>query len=172
MDKIIEYISVNYTWILAGIILILLAIIGRYAEATNFGSKELEEKKKKQKKEEVEQIEEQQPEEVQPKEEPEEAEKEEVKVEEPQQNEQEVVEEATNEKRSKELEQKLDSLDKEFDSFIPKKDLISGDLLNEIDSLSLDKTQKISLTDIPDLDDVELPKIKDLTKKDDDIWKF
>lgn len=37
MAKILEYISLNYTWFLVGAIIIVLAIIGHYAEKTNFG---------------------------------------------------------------------------------------------------------------------------------------
>ena len=37
MTKILEYITLNYTWFLGGAILILLAIIGYYADKTNFG---------------------------------------------------------------------------------------------------------------------------------------
>ena len=43
---------------------------------------------------------------------------------------------------------------------LPKKELITSDLLNDIDDLELDKTQKLNLNDIPNLDDIELPKIK------------
>ena len=37
MTKILEYIVSNYTWFLFGAIIILLAIIGSYADKTNFG---------------------------------------------------------------------------------------------------------------------------------------
>ncbi len=37
MAKILEYISLNYTWFLVGAIIIVLAIIGHYAEKSNFG---------------------------------------------------------------------------------------------------------------------------------------
>ena len=37
MMHILEYILENYTWFLVGIVLILLAIIGYYADKTNFG---------------------------------------------------------------------------------------------------------------------------------------
>lgn len=52
MTEIIEYITLNYVWFLGGLILILLAIIGSYADKTNFGqpkskslSEELKDKK-------------------------------------------------------------------------------------------------------------------------------
>lgn len=37
MTQVLEYITQNYTWFLGGSILILLAIIGYYADKTNFG---------------------------------------------------------------------------------------------------------------------------------------
>ena len=37
MKDILEYIMANYTWFLGGAIIILLAIIGSYADKTNFG---------------------------------------------------------------------------------------------------------------------------------------
>ena len=35
--QILEYILANYTWFLVGIVIILLAIVGYYADKTNFG---------------------------------------------------------------------------------------------------------------------------------------
>lgn len=69
-------------------------------------------------------------------------------------------------------DKQFDKFEKEFDSVLPKKKVIDSDLLEDIDELSLDKTQKFKLTEIPDLDDVDLPKIKDLKNTDTDIWKF
>lgn len=69
-------------------------------------------------------------------------------------------------------DKQFDKFEKEFDSVLPKKKVIDSDLLEDIDELSLDKTQKFKLTEIPDLDDVDLPKIKDLKNTDIDIWKF
>ena len=37
MESILEYIMLNYTWFLGGSIVIILAIIGSYADKTNFG---------------------------------------------------------------------------------------------------------------------------------------
>ena len=65
----------------------------------------------------------------------------------------------------------FNQFDLEFDSLLPKKEIIETDLLSDIDSLELDKTQKIDLSDIPDLDNIDLPKIKQL-KEEDDVWKF
>lgn len=69
-------------------------------------------------------------------------------------------------------DKQFDKFEKEFDSVLPKRKVIDSDLLEDIDELSLDKTQKFKLTEIPDLDDVDLPKIKDLKSTDTDIWKF
>lgn len=63
------------------------------------------------------------------------------------------------------------SLNKEVSSVLSKKDLIDDDLLSDIEHLSLDKTQRYNFGDIPDLDDVELPKIKK-EEEPEDIWKF
>lgn len=63
------------------------------------------------------------------------------------------------------------SLNKELSSVLSKKDLIDDDLLSDIEHLSLDKTQRYNFGDIPDLDDVELPKIKK-EEEPKDIWKF
>lgn len=65
----------------------------------------------------------------------------------------------------------VNDFDLEFDSLLPKKEIIDTDLLNDIDNLELDKTQKIDLSGIPDLDNIDLPKIKQMPE-DDDIWKF
>ena len=51
MEEIIEYILANYTLFLAGTIIILLAIIGSYADKTNFGQGKKEEPKEKTKEE-------------------------------------------------------------------------------------------------------------------------
>ena len=64
------------------------------------------------------------------------------------------------------------SLNKEVDSVLSKKDVIDDDLLSDIEHLSLDKTQRYNFGDIPDLDDVELPKIKKDKEEPEDIWKF
>lgn len=74
---------------------------------------------------------------------------------------------------NEEFEKKYDELNQVVDEFLPKKDLIDGDLLDEIDNLSLDRTQKIDFDSIPDSDkDIVLPEIKKMDKEDEDIWKF
>lgn len=65
----------------------------------------------------------------------------------------------------------FDQFSIEFDSLMPKKEVIDTDLLSDIDSLELDKTQKIDLSEVPDLDNIDLPKIKQMTDEED-IWKF
>ena len=62
--------------------------------------------------------------------------------------------------------------DEEFNELLPKKEIISNDLLDDINDMSFDKTQKIQISDIQHVDDVELPKIKTLPAEEDDIWKF
>lgn len=69
------------------------------------------------------------------------------------------------------FEENFEKFDKEFDAIIPKKNLIDDELLEDIDSLSLGKTQDLNIDNIPDLDDLELPKIKKI-ESEEDIWKF
>lgn len=68
--------------------------------------------------------------------------------------------------------EELKDFDDEFDMLLPKKELISDDLLSDIDDLELGKTKKLDLSDVPNLDDIELPKIKNLVSHEEDIWKF
>ncbi len=174
MTEILEYITANYTWIIGGTIIILLAIIGRYADKTNFGqgkkknsetTNKVEPPKEEIKKETDENVE---------------TNGEDVKEEnilddsvnelkDTYKNEETKVEDDINPSNE---EPKFNSFDEEFNQIIPEKEVIDGDLLDEIENLSLDKTQKVSVNDIPDLDNLELPKIKDFKSNDDDIWKF
>jgi len=170
MEKFLEYIMMNYTWILGISIMILLAVIGYYADKTNFGQGKNKEKQSND-------------EEVNLQSNTEEKRLDDIIN--PNIQEETVVEDIRNNNRVEEpvvdlikeqpktnFEQNFEKFDKEFNEFLPKKELIDDELLFEIDSLSLDKTQKIDLTDIPDLDDVELPKIKELQPEEEDIWKF
>lgn len=183
MKSFLEYIMLNYTWFLGGAIIILLAIIGSYADKTNFGQgKTKEDENEKLRELELEKMKLQQ------------------QLEEAQRGQQETVQEDSvvenlveeikeeivetpqpkkNSDTSKKEEPTLESyeekyakFDKAFDALLPKKGFDDGDLLDEIESISLDKTQKIDITEIPDLDDVDLPKIKSLDPVDEDIWKF
>lgn len=165
MSQFLEYISSNYTWILGGAIVILLAIIGYYADKTNFGQgqkKQNDLKKDLSKQNDV----------IYEEEKPQEPVDNASNIVSDQKVLEEENKEAEEEQRQKEFNKKLDEFDEVFNETLPEKDIISGDLLDEIDNLSLDKTQKISLDDIPDLDDVDLPKIKKIKSDDGDIWKF
>lgn len=69
-------------------------------------------------------------------------------------------------------EESFNKFEEEFEMVLPKKNLISEDLLSDIDELELGKTQKINLSEVPDLDDIDLPKIKNLVVEEQDVWKF
>lgn len=69
-------------------------------------------------------------------------------------------------------EDSFSKFNEEFNLLVPERELISTDLLNDIDDLELGKTQKLDLSEIPALEDIELPKIKNLSKEEQDIWKF
>ena len=70
------------------------------------------------------------------------------------------------------LEEKMENFDKEFDLFLPEKEVIDSNLLEDIDDLNFDKTQKLDFGDIESLSNIELPNIKNVKKEDHDIWKF
>lgn len=180
MKTFLEYIMLNYTWFLGGTIIILLAIIGSYADKTNFGQGKTKEEEESEKLREL-QLEklklQQQLEQAQRVQKEtsvvvnhgEEIKEQIVKTEQPNK----VVEITKIEEPTLEsYEEKYAKFDKVFDVLLPKKGFDDGDLLDEIESISLDKTQKIDITEIPDLDDVDLPKIKSLDPVDEDIWKF
>ena len=69
-------------------------------------------------------------------------------------------------------EDNFDIFSAELESLLPKKNIINTDLLSDIEDLELDRTQKIDLSGVPDLDDIELPKIMELSAEKEDIWKF
>ena len=195
MTNIISMITDNLVWILVGIVVILLAIIGRYADQTNFGEgkKVIKVKKKSSKRDiidklAVEEKEEEQIEEKKP------VEKAEVDIIEEMQNntrdnfnpdaendsknddnilEQTAIKtEAEKEEKKKESEEmSLDEFMKsdDLDILLPKKDIVTGDFLQEVEDINLDFKKKNSLSDIPDLDDVELPSI-DKKKSKTNIW--
>lgn len=72
---------------------------------------------------------------------------------------------------SNEKLEKIDELDKELDILLPKEKLLNEDLLSDIDFMELDKTQKLDLSGVPDLDNIDLPKIKQF-EDEEDIWKI
>ena len=191
MQIVLEYIMLNYTWLLLGSIIILLAIIGYYADKTNFGQgmqkdenidkneidKKLLEGKRLEdlignKKDNIEESS------KNLQEEPLEIlanvlemgnnevlyNNDDISIPEQQVNNDIITLEQT--------EKNFEKFDQEFNQLLPEKDIIDDELLDEINNLSLDKTQKINLSDIPDLDDVDLPKIKPLKIEEEDIWKF
>ena len=192
MKSVLEYIMLNYTWFLVGAIIILLAIIGSYADKTNFGQgKQKEEKDEDSIKDNIDKkaLENKRMEDMI------EVSKHDAPVSEKtisvtsmpldtnvqSQNtvslnnngiSQNIESINTEIKALENSEEKFEKFEKEFNELLPKKEIINDELLDEIDNLSLDKTQKIDLSDIPDLDDVELPKIKSLQPEEEDIWKF
>lgn len=185
MENILNFFQTNSIWFIVGVIIILLALIGRYADKTNFGQNKNGEKPIDEQKDDAindindsivnndinktEQIEIEQT--------IKENSVSEIEIEKKdEKNINEIVNKEPTEidEQSKEdiVQNEYDKLDKELDILLPKKDIIDEDLLEDIDNLSLDKTQKIKITDIPDLDDVDLPEIKNLNQQDEDIWKF
>lgn len=154
MEQILEYIVLNYTWFLGVVIVILLAIIGYYAEKTNFAQgkeKNVEDKKEPLVEQNVE----------------------EDKIEEV--DEQEVKEEKTdnlNPIPEKSLDETFAEYDSEINYLLPKKNLIDDELLDEIENLSVDKASSRDLTETLDLSNLELPKIKNIVEEETDIWKF
>lgn len=213
MESILEYIMTNYIWFLCGGIVILLAIIGSYADKTNFGQGKQNEKNiTKDEEINLKELENKgigtladQKQDIIEEERDLSSQKEDI-IEEPIQLQNVTQEQSTKnieinnevlqqqenvsnvENSSQQIvseenevvpkppkidfEHKFDEFDKEFEELIPHKEIINGELLEDIESLSLEKTQKIDLSEIPDLDDVELPKIKSLEPQHQDIWKF
>ncbi len=210
MIQILEYIVSHYAWFLGGAILVLLAIVGYYADKTNFGQGkniELEKDKSKditnmrlsetigeaQKENDVIKKDESmqnnildskktednsllditQPQKVENASNSDASVKENFEKREVAANQVinvAVTEQKNNEKTAEEVA--LENFNKEFDSLLPKKELIATDLLNDIDELSFERTQKINLAELPDLDDIELPEIKNLVNEEQDVWKF
>ena len=78
--------------------------------------------------------------------------------------------ESINHKVSVLNENQIIKFENEFNSVLPEKELITSDLLEDIDELKLDKTQKINLGDIKNLEDIELPNINGV--EEEEIWKF
>lgn len=205
MTKILEYIMLNYTWFLGGMIIILLAIIGSYADKTNFGQgKEKESNKKtedliipnkglddyaRELSDKEHSISQENPEILNnQKEDLSKLEGNDTNLLETDNssinetdnssiNETEKIESEENiheleDAHENDFEKDFDKFTEEFNATLPKKDIMDGELLDDIDSLSLDKTKEFKFSDIPNLDDVELPEIKQLTPEEEDIWKF
>jgi len=60
----------------------------------------------------------------------------------------------------------------EFDMLLPKKQTIADDLLTDISDLDLGKTQKFDFSSFSSFDNIELPEIKQMEEEPDDIWKL
>ena len=195
MTDIVSIITDNLVWILVGIVVILLAIIGRYADQTNFGEgkKIIKIKKKSSKRDIIDKlaIEQEEPEKDSTKEmntDNSSEKKEEVDIiEEMKKNtrdnfnpdadttsvlDQNIQTEEIKEQKKKESEEmssdeflKTDDLD----ILLPKKNVVTGDFLQEVEDINLDFKKKDLLSDIPDLDDVDLPSIRKKKNKTD-IW--
>ena len=69
-------------------------------------------------------------------------------------------------------EESFNKFNEEFNALLPKKELINSDLLDDINDIELGKTQKFDFSDVPDLDNIELPKITQMSSNETDIWKF
>ena len=162
---IVDFIVSNYIVILIVVMIIALALIGRYVEKTGFFDS-VESSKKN-----VTAVEEKTEVSTNPE-----------KSEMPPMN--DIVFETPKEEEKVSIEDidsalfapidsnnKYDEFNKEVKQLLPKKEVIDDNLLSDIDNLSLDKTQKYNFGDIPDLDDVDLPKIKK-ADENEDIWKF
>lgn len=196
MTDIVSIITNNLVWILVGIVVILLAIIGRYADQTNFGEgKKIIKVKKKSSKRDIidklaaEEKEEEPKEELKKEEKP--VEKAEVDIIEEMQNNtrDNFNPDADNDSKTDDIELAQDTLktDEEkkkeseemsadefmksddLDILLPKKDVVTGDFLQEVEDINLDFKKKDILSDIPNLDDVDLPNIKKKQGKTD-IW--
>lgn len=185
MIQILEYIVQNYTLFLSVLVLILLAIIGYYADKTNFGQGKNQEKESKTVNDDKEE----------PKtldgaikesdlsneekiiENVEQMEVVEEKNELAQENNlnEDLVENDINEINSEKPILIKEEKPKEFDeieALLPKKELINTDLLTEIEGMEFNSIKEKTSFDVPVLDDISLPKIKNLVEKEQDIWKF
>lgn len=179
MIDIINYIMNNFVWVIVAVIIILLVIIGAYADRTNFGEgkKIVKVKKKEKDKDIIDEIE------VEKHDEPVKndldemlnTKEEDKKIED--KNETKDITVDLNQEKEEKIEESGKELSKDeflesndLDILLPKKDILNDDLLQEIDDISFDFKKKKSLSSVPDLDDLELPNIK---KKNttNDIWK-
>jgi len=195
---ILEFFVQNYMWILIGFIIILLAVIGYYADKTNFGQgkmsgdQNLKNSIDEQQNANTSEIIENNGEvpnienlnynnDIQDGQETKEVENfEQNQINEPiiEYNEENSLQENAELNSEQDLsiataEKNFDEFNDEFNSILPQKDFLNTDLLGDIESLDtdFDKTKKIDL-DMSKLTDIELPKIKQLTESEEDIWKF
>ena len=202
MAVVINFVIDNYIWFMCGVILILLAIIGGYADKTNFGEGKKVVKIKKKKDDIIDSLNiakgELSNDEVQT-----------------QNQEQEVINNNTsdmnavtsegpnaekifgdnelgtnnNTNNSQQSEtnsndvskENLDSSAEEFkkeeeelEALLPEKDILDDDLFQDLDDIADINLdiKKEEFKDIPDLDDVSLPEIGKGRKKSKQIWKM
>lgn len=186
MIQILEYIAQNYTFLLSVLVLILLAIIGYYADKTNFGQGKNQEKETKETTEEPKTLNDVFNVSVSPEEKNITENIEPINVHEEKHDiiNQEIVE---NNKEENKIENNVNDLKKdeltlkneeqtreleEIESLLPKKELINNELLNEIEEMEFNTIKEKRTFDVPNLEDISLPKIKNLVEKEQDIWKF
>lgn len=163
MSIIVEYIMNNYIWILSIIIVILLAVIGYFADKTNFGQgKQLFDF------------------EEEPKEETQKIELENLKLNDLlesniEQEEQQQIGESTElivPDSKKEEDKKIEDFDTSFDKIIKDKPILDDSLLADIDNLTFEDKKSKKEKKLPRIEDIELPKIESLSEIDDEIWRF
>ena len=195
MTEIMSFLISNYVWILVIVIVTLLAIIGSYANKTNFGEGTKEETEDESQKDVI--IENKKLSEVLGQDSatlPGTDEKDlntEIKNESSASvinnnnisntsslssdvNIKEEVELKTENKENlfKSIEEKLSSLDNELNTMLPKKEVIDDNILEDLEDISLDNSEnnKKKIKTIK-TSDIELPKIKSLKDKEEDVWK-
>lgn len=215
MPDIVQYFMNNYIWILSIIIVILLAVIGYFADKTNFGQGTKDDPEKNETKDNtkdldlsdkpIDKVEDSLTQPIQPEFTNSESDIHEQKDDNKEQDSTVELTETdgnehvndlstTTEKDKENFSQPLDSfitpvekikqsstpeppkndidVDQVFNEAIPVKSLIDDDLISDIDNLTLDN-KKDEEVEIPDLDDIELPKIQSLSDdKEEDIWRF
>lgn len=186
MINVVSYVTNNYIWFLCVIVIILLSIIGRYAEKTNFGEGKKIVKVKKKKNEEEQQS-------LKNKNQP-------LVVDEKSSIEPEIIDEKNIEKKDAAITEDLSlvddieksKLDEEkplelmteddflksdnLDVLLPKKVTFNDDLLRDIENLNFDFTSRkrkksTEIQGFDDLLDLDLPSIKTNSSSNDDIWK-
>ena len=185
MINILEYINENYTLFLGGAIIILLAIIGSYADKTNFGQGKTKENNNDNNKEKQIDLSNKKLRDL----------FDDISKTENQENnlndvndenivsaekvvsiedmlDHNVPDSLRHNEPKEIIKEKDNKFDREFKHIIPDKKLMSNDLLSDIDSMTLDNKKELDSLDIPDLDDVDLPEIKNIKETDDDIWKL
>lgn len=198
MAKVLEFIVLNYPWFLGGMIIIILAIIGSYADKTNFGQGEKNQNSSNNNEDKIDLKNKRMNDFIQAKNTNSNDANDSIDnnhtniidydgqsnlgstVSINDSNNNEIVfdipkpelENAETNEKQRSFEESYDKLEQQFNTVLPKKELIDDDLLEDIENLSLDKTQKFDPNQIPDLDDVELPDINHLGIEDKDIWKF